>query len=268
MSTLPDLDTANISFIAFWNAIEDGGVPAIDPEEAVSANGVESVDTYDNGWEGDYAIPGGRNARVRVKKDGWIVAYMGRDRNYGLAGSTETAASDFYGPFQVMGDWTTPATLASIEQNSLERAINNLWTALSVSADGTYSSQAVGLFNFEYPTATAITVFSDVSGTGDPGTASGSFMFTDPTTLHVVDAVANVSTDGGLSPDRHATVTFDTVTMIDTGSDAQYHRAFATVDGLGDMIVTDPETDYQLTANVVNQDASRGGNISALAVWE
>lgn len=94
MAELPDIDTSNVSHIAYFNAIDDGGVTTIDPEEVTSAPGIQDYTLYDNGLEGTFNLQETYDdisladstvfpeATFRVKSDGWMVVYLDQYANF------------------------------------------------------------------------------------------------------------------------------------------------------------------------------------------
>lgn len=160
MADLPDLDTTAISFVAFWNAIDQGGVDAIDPEDCLSDGAIQEYTLYDNGWEGEYTLPGtGNDATVRVKSDGWFVAYLDRTEVY-----TQTVGdpSNIPGPWDVLFDWTNPSsTVSDLENNTLERSINALAQELDNWDDILYVDSDVGLYDYWVSDADEYVLFSD-----------------------------------------------------------------------------------------------------------
>lgn len=160
MSTLPDLDTSNISFIAFWNAINDGEVSSIDPEEALSDGSIEEYTLYDNGWEGLYSLSN-RVITVRVKSDGWFVAYIDRTDNY--AQDRDMSITAVSGHYDVLNGLNS-----SLDNNGLESSIESLQAELSV---GTFfQATDVGLYYYPAPATNITRLYSyDGSSGGTHG---------------------------------------------------------------------------------------------------
>lgn len=157
MATLPDLDTSQVSNLAYWNVISDGGLAAdlLAPDEVLSSASVSNTIVYDNGVSGDYTLSNGRVAKFRVKSDGWFVVYIDRtlDRGLNLPSRPE-------GPYDIIGWNEGGININPLSQNQLERAINDLFTELSESGGATYNSPDVGLFNYRYPSAVGVTGMS------------------------------------------------------------------------------------------------------------
>ena len=154
---LPDLDTSQIGFIAFWNAL-DHGVDSINVTKVLNSSNIVSYEQYDNGVEGTYSIDCGNNTRdnvkFRVKDDGWFITWIDRTNVFGQNGNY----GDNY--IDIMNEWeryTSHSMGLSPDQHNLERAINDLYGQLSNSGSITYNSTDIGLYNYEYESATTIT---------------------------------------------------------------------------------------------------------------
>jgi hypothetical protein len=163
MAVLPDLDTTQISFIAFWNAIDQGGVSSIDPEDALSDGRINSYTLYDNGWEGSYSLPNiSRSVTVRVKSDGWLIAYMDQTEDFTL-----DTGSPPHGPWDILNDWTDYQTgsgslsaISDLQTNNLERCIQSLYSNLGNSESITYNSSDVDLYDYLYNSAGEYVLYS------------------------------------------------------------------------------------------------------------
>lgn len=172
--TLSDIDTSQVSFIAFWNAIDSGGVSDIDPTEVTSEPNIQDFTLEDNGVDITYQDPTLGHARqynARVKEDGWFVVWIDRSATFAVNQGNETA-----GPWDVLNNWTRGGT-AALNQNILERTINRLQAELSNSGSITYDPADVGLYNFEYPDATTMTVLAHDEGS-DGSIANRTFQYT------------------------------------------------------------------------------------------
>lgn len=191
MSDLPDIDTSEVSYLAYWNAIDQGGVDSISPTDVTSNNNVVSYTAYDNGVEGTYNA-GVRNFTFRVKSDGWMVAYLDQTEEYGEeyavdggapSDGTVYNASRFKGPWNVLRNVLTPHNQPNFNpQNTLERAINSLRTELSNAGKTSYSSSDVGLFGYHTDATNSTALWN--YGNGANQTVTLSFQYTSETTLH------------------------------------------------------------------------------------
>lgn len=234
MSDLPDIDTTEASYLAYWNAIDDGGVAPEDfnPEEVTSYGGIESTTLYDNGIEGTLSAASGdfNTTYFRVKSDGWIVVYMTREES---TGTRVSDSSDIYGPWQIFG-----YSGAVPEQNNLAQEVGSLQNNLEATTNFQHSD--VGLYNYEHPTATTLTCFAQ----------TGTFSYTDGTTVHrgYAVAVANALDGDSWTADSHLDAENGTVTLADNNaSDGTGEWSARDVLDKGD--VANPSTEYTLTQN-------------------
>lgn len=182
MADLPDLDTTSIEFIAYWNAIDQGGVDAIEPEEVLTDGNISAYAIYDNGVEGTYNSTTGRTITFRVKNDGWFVTYFDRTENFDIDVTDQTTIR---GPWDISNNWTDSGH-DTITRNTLERAISSLQNQLPNSGDIGYNDADVGLYNYNRSTATTITLLSH------RGSNDASFSYTSATDRiwHVIAAKA------------------------------------------------------------------------------
>jgi len=171
MSEFPDIDTSQVGFIGYWNAIDQGGLSSVSPSEVTSARGIVSTESYDNGVQGDYEFRNGRVGRYRVKTDGWFVVWMDRTHDSpDGAGSNLDDDHDLvywngildasHGDYNSVGNGADP----DLQQNSLAYSIYELWNELSNSSGVNWSYGDVGLYNYEYSGSQA-TTFLFYSGT-------------------------------------------------------------------------------------------------------
>lgn len=186
MADLPDLDTSEVSFIAYWNAIDQGGVSNIDPSEATSAT--NSYTLYDNGFEGEIDVHSYRSGKCRVKEDGWIIVWIDRTETFDQYRNVQAGDDYPAGPWDFLGDITATSDPMDVgAQNSLERTVNNLRTELSNSGNMAYSSSDVGLYNYQHTGATTVTALS--ANETSPGnddevlTTAPSLQYTDDTDI-------------------------------------------------------------------------------------
>lgn len=187
---LPELDTSEISFIAYWNFSDHGG-GEMDPTETESV--METFKEYSNGVDGSIHLgqsnKQNRLINCRVKDDGWIIAWIDATEDY-------TALSDnpdsLEGPYDVLNDWTNAGQNISPSQNNLERTVNRLYSALSNSGQATYNPGDVALYNYLWPNATTLT---QISTQTYEGTASHDTTVVEGTNLHAY--VVAASSEGG-----------------------------------------------------------------------
>jgi len=281
MSDLPDLDTSQISFLAYFNAIDQGGVQAIDPEEVTSAAGVQSTTLYDNGVEGTIDMTphsngfdnvyGTVDTYFRVKSDGWIVAYLPRGEQFGQEVDTdhdkdETTSPGYpvsrlsgwwrYAP-QWMGSGTITGNqyTADGQNHGLARVINALRQELSNSGSISYSASDVGLYNYETEAA-ASTVLSAVADTNN--NPPFGFSYTSSTTLHKAVACWAVTDDSGSWVGR-----FNGTGLVDC-TDSNEQEA-GVIDLLSRGLIPNSGTEYQHEAP--NYDDGAVGVATTFIQW-
>jgi hypothetical protein len=142
--TLPDLKQSGVSFIAFWNQL-DNGAGAIDPPTASDA--FDTVSEYSNGIQGEIAVNYGgwktANVRARVKDDGWIVAWFPDYDIPDVRKGGGVAPNDAL----LLGNLKSD-NFSSAGENTLERVVNTIRSSLSSSGSATYNPTDVGLYNF------------------------------------------------------------------------------------------------------------------------
>lgn len=266
MSNLPDIDTTTTGFIAFWNAIDQGGVSQINPETATSANGVQNYTTYDNGVEGDYQIASGRIVKFRVKNDGWIVVYMDRTEDYG---QTQQSEGNIRGPWDVIDDWSyhPNSNTASDDGRALHRAINALQSNLDNSGSITFNMADVGLYNYAYPDATTMTVLSGGATRSDGAinntngaTETFGFSYTATTDLDLLVSFGAALTEvyqtywDSFKVDVEGTILADPPTNTNSGDTWEW----GTIDLIASGIAPDANTTYNVTLTY-QEGADRNG---------
>lgn len=156
MATLPDVDTDDISLLAYWNAIDQGDADSIDPEDALDDGDIGEYTLYDNGWEGEYTLTTGREATARVKSDGWFVVYIDDTEDYG---ANEGDASNIRGPWDIANNWTSSSSASSLGDNSFKQAIGSLQGELDNSDDINFDGDDVGIYDYSVG-ATTLTLLS------------------------------------------------------------------------------------------------------------
>lgn len=153
MADLPDLDTTTISFVAYYNIIEQEGDDQWEADQVLSAPGIESYTLYDNGVEGEFTIVTGRTVGFRAKNDGWIITYMDRTQNYADTGEPR-------GYQDLANNYVDDTGPGYFHQHSLERAINQMRAQSDGSSNHNYSHNKTGLYNYEYSDAQGVTGMS------------------------------------------------------------------------------------------------------------
>jgi len=208
MADLPDIDTTQVNFIAFWNAIDQGGVTDIDPSEVTSQPNIISHTVFDNGIEGVYDSNTGRDINFRVKEDGWLVTWVDRSE---LFNQNVADPNTIRGPWDLMNDWTNGSSDSQLITNNLERAIRQLTGEFSNFASMNYVAGDVGLFNFEFDTATTTSLLSKVHSTasGATSTETPGFSYTSATDLLWAIAAGT----GAIGAQDSASSAFEGVTL-------------------------------------------------------
>lgn len=174
MANLPDLDTSSIGIMAFWNAIDQGGVESIDPMGASSD--FNSYTAYDNGIEGEVTTTtAGRPIMARIKTDGWIVVYFDERNSFETNVTGPNGGIENLGPgiWELVTKWNgNPNEAPGLDK--FTTILNDLRKSLSNSGNMTYNQSDVGIFSPLYPDATNMNVFSQEVSYNSNGTASGS----------------------------------------------------------------------------------------------
>lgn len=261
MSTLPDLDPGGVSFLAYWNAIDQGGVSSIEPAEVTSAGIVNETTLYDNGVTGTFSISetGTPEGRFRVKNDGWFVAYVDRSATYDTQ-VQEPNIDAIRGPWDIINGWTnisesTAPPPGDLQNDNLERTINALYSQLPNAGSITYNVSDVGLYNYEYPDATTITHLS--ASTND--NVSAGFTYTSGTDRKWQAAVANI---WGNNVDAGGSVSAPSgLTIVSAGTSEKY---YGVIDVLAQNEAPNAGQEYTFSLNTASFTAA---NHSNLIVW-
>lgn len=160
MATVPDIDTANVDTIAYYNAI-DNGASQVDPTTILTDSIINEYTQYDNGITGVATVPvdfGGRGltAKFRVKSDGWFVCYFEDKPDY--FGNSETDVSPFQGTYD-LAHYSLSDTRNTPPITSLERVIQSLHQTSD--ASNAYDNNDVGHYNYNYEAAETILIAQD-----------------------------------------------------------------------------------------------------------
>jgi len=174
MAILPDLDPTQIGVIAFWNAhdhrVDPTSGAVIDPTDVLGV--LDSYTLYDNGIDGMINSYGPMsNINVRVKNDGWIIAWVDRTNTYQQIADPYTAR----GYYDLIYNWKqkytsydgTNYSITNIttDTNTLIEIINNLYNQLSNKANFSFVKSDVGTYCYEFPDISTIT-FADKVNNG------------------------------------------------------------------------------------------------------
>lgn len=234
MAELPDLDTTQIGYLAYWNVFDDGGATDFDPENALSDPRINQSTLFDNGFDAEYTAPNGRDPIfVRVKSDGWFVAWLNRDEAFTENTSDSNRNTATIGHYDIIHNWPARNGLSNLEANTLARSIQNLQAELDVTPAFDFAD--VGLFNFAFDTADASTMLGS-QDSGISGRNTYGFVYTAATTP--LYAAITAETDGNAETFWNNNIdTGDVTISFGTGS-------IGSRDILGD--IPDAEFEYNM----------------------
>lgn len=174
MADLPNIDTSQVGYLAYWNIDSDGNVNLdnFDPEDALSAARLDNYTTYDNGWEGEiYLNSINQNqgnwdrplAKIRVKTDGWFVCYIDRTNNFERdKEDTGGEMSNFKGYWKLHDSFQCEEGPVSVDKHGFAEAINHIQSELPNTVSWSFSD--VGVYNYEHSSATNSTGMSGHGG--------------------------------------------------------------------------------------------------------
>lgn len=202
---LPDINTDEVGWIAFWNHL-DNGASNINPQTAGSA--LDGYDEYSNGIEGyktvTYQWKTDRQVRARVKDDGWLVVWFDRAEQENLDQGKN--ADNVDGPWDIFTDWSYGDRDNEMlngwdgsGDNALLDLLANLHSALDTSGGATFSRGDVGHYHYLAPGATTLTALHNYNR----GT-HGTYDFTPSSSVTISKCwVAGVNGYGGGTYDLH-----------------------------------------------------------------
>lgn len=261
MAKLPDIDTTAVSYLGYWNAIDQGGADSIDPSDALSDSSLIDYTLYDNGWEGTYSSATGRVLTVRVKNDGWFVAYI--DRTTGTTGDNSPTqdVSQVRGPWDLINAWSVSDGTGSLSSSTFHAAIQSLQSNLSNAGNITYADADVGLYNYQYTSSTTVTMLGVESG-GNQDSRTPGAQFTSETTRNQHHIVA--SAFGNSTYDQYQRKSsFNNWVLIDQTDGADW---FGAVDALSQSLMPNADTEY--TGDFYNGDNHIVTSQYQLVAWE
>ncbi|MCU4926646.1 hypothetical protein OB905_11745 [Halobacteria archaeon AArc-dxtr1] len=240
---LPDLDTDPIGWIAYWNALDDGEATEIDaPRIANEVGGLSGFNSAANGFDGEYTLSRAWSDSVtiyvRVKTDGWILAWFDNDENFGRDPSQPRGLPD------VFGDWSDPYNEPDLVENGLSQVIEEIAEEID---DAEFSHEDVGLYNYQFPDANGVT---HLTATGD-----ASYLITEDVDLvaHQFYAALGEDEDSWGSPEAHF-------------EDPEVRLLFqpeetGVVDLIDEGVGQEPETYFDTTLGTQTTDGGRVGHI-------
>lgn len=171
MAELPDIDTDEVSFIAYWNAIEQGDVPSDDWDatEVTSYGDVSGHSTYDNGVEGSLNFGNSRSGNFRAKSDGWLVVTLddteevSKGQTNRLNGPWDICKNIQEATHNVYNSDNYDPPLATLDDNYLKDHIEGLWDNTSASdlTNSSMDTSDIGYYSYLRDNATNITLLSE-----------------------------------------------------------------------------------------------------------
>lgn len=265
MSTLPDLNTSNAGMVAYWNAINHGA-SSIDPSDILSDSNISSYTLYDNGFVATYNMEGvmssgtTRDVTLRVKTDGWFVVSTDRTNTY-----SQNVTTPPNGYFDIANNWRRNGSGQSIKpmvNNGLERVIHETQSELSSSGSITYNASDVRLYNYEYTSASAVTVLgsarqSHFSGSGSSSaTGDDGLIYTSPTTLYYVSAATSAYLNT-YNASASGSYTFNSYSVMSIGNNTHY---YSSADLLSNNLLPNPDTEYDMHHDMSYNGSRTTGN--------
>jgi hypothetical protein len=240
MATTPDIDTENVSYLAYWN-ITNHGEDEFNPQDVTSYSQITSNSIYDNGVAGQLDLENGRGANFRVKTDGWFTVWIDDT----VTVQSDTTRDNIKTPADIT-PWPLDSN-ADMVQNQLERAINGLYSELPNSGNFQYESQDVGIYGYHVPNASTLTALSFFDSQGnDFASYTLGHSYTAGTTINELFYI-------GYGNSNQA----DSECIIDENGEtlffANESRAYGAIDAKADGLASDAETQYTFSVSVFQQ---------------
>lgn len=258
MADIPNINTADVGIIAFWNAEDHKTAGVVDPLDCTGV--FTAYDVYDNGLDGYKTLGSGRHFNCRVKNDGWCVAWIDRTNTFGHPTLTpsEFGESGYKGYYDILWDWFNPFGNISSTLTTLSYILSLLEAALETSGNFTFAATDVGHYCYEFTSANVLTML-DVQKT--EGTQVGYVQYTPGTSImHAsVGASAKKSGDYPLT-----TVRFGGNVLVTSPS--LHQTRHGTADILANNWMPNPLTDYEMYVTTYDMHTSYG-HISVLILW-
>jgi hypothetical protein len=162
MADLPDLDTENIGLVCYYNA-EANGVQSIEPTSCLDEESLIEYTAYDNGWDGKMRMINqdgfqtGPFFRVRVKSDGWMIAYTPlRDDEAWRTEPTERTSSEMTGPWTAVTNRYDPSGFEEPAWSNYTMGIKRLANSLNESGNINFNRTDVSFYDYSYPDASGV----------------------------------------------------------------------------------------------------------------
>lgn len=211
---MDDLNPDNVGLVAYWNVLEQGGLPPseLDWSEVLQNSRIIDYVPYDNGliinWNSDSGQHPGHY--VRLKTDGWMIAYTRTDVEGSYDGTNAEDKSDIdynvsYESYPMSDAPTTLCSLSpgwwdyrsgsvrSIDRNRLAASISSLVSDLSNSDNIDFSYSSVGLFDFIFGADTYSLFGMDNEGGSQSAEAN---ILSDSTTIHACHTAGGTAYNG------------------------------------------------------------------------
>lgn len=259
MANLPDINTANVGIIAFWNAEDHKTAGVADPTDCTGV--FTSYSVYDNGLDGYITLGSGRHFNCRVKNDGWCVAWIDRTNTFGHP-TLEASAfgeSGYKGYYDILWNWFQYSANISSTLTTLSYIISLFEAALETSGDFTFATTDVGHYCYEFPDANVLTLLGHRLPSGS-GNVTAYLQYTNGTIIYY-NAIAS-TVYGMLS---HAgKMYFAGNTIASTSCDPQCVR-YGTASILDENWAPDPLTEYAVLGHAAALGATAHGVI--LILW-
>lgn len=257
MTNLPDIDTADVGIIAFWNAEDHKTAGVVDPTDCTGVFTNYSV--YDNGLDGNISLGSGRLFNCRVKNDGWCVAWIDRTNTFGYPNkpSSDFGESGYKGYYDILWGWFPGGNISST-LTTLSYILSLLEAALETSGNFTFAATDVGHYCYEFASANVMTLL-DVQKRD--GTQVGYVQYTSGTSIMHASAGASAKRTGNWPQTivrfgGNALVSMPTLHQIEYG----------TADILANNWMQDPLTDYEMYVTTFDMWTSHG-DIAVLILW-
>lgn len=261
MAEFDDLETSTIGIIAYWNA-HNHGTESINPEDASTYGNIITVETYDNGIEGQLDRVNSQDhpgVYYRVKSDGWIIVWISSRNEFG---GYNCGLNNYFGLYDFMnswsegddgvGDYNDPHAPNIDPLNTcLEREVYGLYSNLDNSGAFNYNAEDVGYYSYSHPSATTITQMSEGA---TYGSLDGGIAYT-PGVNRLYHAVVGAVFANG---SYNQTIRFG-------GTDIAYtsdYQNYGQLDALANGLMPDPNTYYY------NDLSGENGKIAHLMLWE
>lgn len=236
MANLPDLDTGNIGIISYWCAHDYRATAGatIDPTDVIDI--LDSYTIYDNGVDGTYSKDP-RTVNVRVKNDGWIIAWIDRTNQY--AQNIAQGNWHYNGYYDILLNWKDADSNISSDTTTLIETVADLYNDLSNLGDFDFYKEDVGNFCYEFPDASTFTLASTFPPSNEHGYVT--ITITSGTILYYLVPVGSSISGGWAEWQYDSTSIASDLGAYDVVANDAYERDTAlSLDAFDDASVTAP----------------------------